>query len=173
MGLTEECARTRAGHGDPAALLGEFRRALVLVPLVRGGLLSGVYGGIRWIHAFTDEGALTRFLLARGQRPTSETEYAAMRGARLLDAVIPRYADGPCGVALDVADPDQAMFLPPMVGVVPDEVALDAAPPEDRERARPPGRDRSPRDQPSGDQAPQDQPAHDQPAHVREAEEAR
>ncbi|MFT2016463.1 hypothetical protein ACMA1D_11550 [Streptomyces sp. 796.1] len=125
MGLVDECVAVRAGEGDPHALIGEFRRAIVLVPVVRGGLLSSSYGGIRWIYAFTDEGALIRFLLTRGQPPATDQEYAAVLGARLLDVVIPAHADEPCGVALDVADPDRSMFFPPVSGIVPDEAAVD------------------------------------------------
>ncbi|GAA4675212.1 hypothetical protein [Streptomyces youssoufiensis] len=125
MGLVDECAAVRAGEGDPRALVGEFRRAIVLVPVVRGGLLSAVYGGIRWLHAFTDESALARFLLTQGAPPEAGQEYAAVRGARLLDVVVPGHAAEPCGVALDVADPDRSMFFPPVTGIVPDEAAVD------------------------------------------------
>ncbi|RCG20730.1 hypothetical protein DTL70_20850 [Streptomyces diacarni] len=86
MELPDEIAATRAGTGDPAALVGEFRRTAVLVPTVSpaGGagpldagppdvgppdegrldgdrLMSAGYGGVRWIFAFTDEAALARF----------------------------------------------------------------------------------------------------------------
>jgi hypothetical protein len=44
-------------------------------------------------------------------------------GARLLDVAVP--ATGvPCGVALDVGSEDGVLF-PPVVGVVPDAVAVD------------------------------------------------
>ncbi|MBB5938062.1 hypothetical protein [Streptomyces zagrosensis] len=126
MGLADECAAMRAGDGDPAALLGEFRRAVVLVPVLRGGWMSSAYGGIRWIYAFTDESALARFLLSQEAPPNEDQEYGAVLGARLLDAVIPGLGDGqPCGVALDVADPDHSTFFPPVRGIVPDHVAVD------------------------------------------------
>ncbi|WP_443059352.1 hypothetical protein [Streptomyces sp. NBC_00435] len=70
MELTAEIAATRDGSGDPARLLGEFRRAVLLVPLADGpdgGLMSAASGGIRWIYAFTDEEALARFAGARGE----------------------------------------------------------------------------------------------------------
>ena len=57
MELPYEIRASRAGEGNPAALLGEFRRSAVLVPLFQGGLMSGDFGGIRWIYAFTDEAA--------------------------------------------------------------------------------------------------------------------
>nr|WP_155073947.1 hypothetical protein [Streptomyces taklimakanensis] len=105
-------------------MLGEFRRAAVLVPLVEGGLLTGVFGGIRWIHAFTDEAALARFARTRGAPPDRAWEYAAVLGARLLDVIVPEM-DGPAGVAVNVADEDGAMLFPPVKGIVPDAVAVD------------------------------------------------
>ncbi|MDI3405914.1 hypothetical protein QIS96_19080 [Streptomyces sp. B-S-A6] len=140
-------------HGNPAAvggptaeqarrqfasLLGQFRRTAVLVPLTGGGagaegavqgggFWTAEHGGIRWILGFSDEGALARFALARGEgaRPW---EYQTVLGARLLDVAVPAVArDGmPCGVALDTADEQDALLFPPVTGVVPDAVAIDA-----------------------------------------------
>ncbi|WP_374199328.1 hypothetical protein [Streptomyces sp. ISL-44] len=107
-------------------MLGEFRRSLLLAPLsgVEGGLMSGWQGGVRWIYAFTDEEALSRFAAARGASG-QEWEYLAILGARLLDAVIPG-GDGPTGVAVNVADEEGSMLFPPVVGIVPDAQAVDA-----------------------------------------------
>ncbi|PJE93836.1 hypothetical protein CUT44_32055 [Streptomyces carminius] len=124
MDLVEEIAAVRAGRGNPHAMLGEFRRTAVLVPVVDGGLLTGVFGGIRWIYAFTDEPAMARFARAKDAAPGQEWEYEAVLGARLLDAVIPG-ADGPAGVAVNVADEDGSMLFPPVKGVVPDAAAVD------------------------------------------------
>ena len=41
------------------AVLGEFRRSLLLVPIRDGGILAGNQGGLRWIFAFTDTDTLT------------------------------------------------------------------------------------------------------------------
>ncbi|MCX4806247.1 hypothetical protein ACFWWM_05145 [Streptomyces sp. NPDC058682] len=133
MGLPEEIAAMRGGSGHSGRLLGEFRRTPLLVPLSEGddgGLMSGWQGGVRWIYAFTDEGALARFAEARGAGPGTaagarEWEYLSILGARLLDAVIPT-VDGPTGVAVDVADEDASMLFPPVVGIVPDACAVDA-----------------------------------------------
>ena len=115
----------RAGVGDPGALVGELRRTAVLVPTVgEDQLMSGVFGGVRWIIAFTDEGALGRFALSRGGDPGRPWDYAAVLGARLLDAVVPAQGE-PTGVAVDVADEDSSMLFPPVVGIVPDAVAVD------------------------------------------------
>lgn len=35
----------------------------------------------------------------------------------------------PAGVAVNVADPDGSMLFPPVVGIVPDAVAVDAGVP--------------------------------------------
>ncbi|MFE2426584.1 SseB family protein [Streptomyces sp. NPDC059373] len=111
-----------------AALLGEFRRNTVLVPLdAGGGMWSAESGGIRWIYAFSDEAELARFAAARGARPESpgsDWEFISVLGARLLDVVIPQVGV-PTGVALDVAGERPVMF-PPVAGIVPDAVAVDA-----------------------------------------------
>ncbi|MGP2441068.1 SseB family protein [Streptomyces sp. JW3] len=112
------------GQGDPRALVGEFRRSEVLVPVVDGSVLSAEAGGIRWLFAFTGAAALERFARGRG---TTGLEAVPVPGARLLDQVIVA-AGGPAGVALDAAGP-AGLVLPPVRGVVPDAVALDAAGP--------------------------------------------
>ncbi|MFF4104042.1 SseB family protein [Streptomyces sp. NPDC001903] len=126
MELTGEIAAVRDGQGDPARLVGEFRRAVLLAPLADGpggGLMSAVQGGIRWFYAFTDEEALARFVQARGAGD-QEWEYLAILGARLVDAVVPM-VDGPAGVAVNVADENGSMFFPPVAGIVPDAYAVD------------------------------------------------
>ncbi|KOV91427.1 hypothetical protein ADL04_33640, partial [Streptomyces sp. NRRL B-3648] len=51
-----------------AVLLGVFRRTAVLVPVDGDGApLAGDVGGVRWIYAFSNELALARFALARGE----------------------------------------------------------------------------------------------------------
>lgn len=107
-----------------AVLLGEFRRTAVLVPVdEEGDPLTGDFGGVRWIYAFSDESALARFALARGEGGR-EWAYQRWLGARLLDAMVPAVGV-PCGVALDCADGEDGMVFPPVRGVVPDEVAVD------------------------------------------------
>ncbi|MFE4176993.1 hypothetical protein ACFRR7_34000 [Streptomyces sp. NPDC056909] len=127
--LVGRVAERRAGVGDPRALVGELRRALVLVPLVGGGLWTAEFGGVRWVCGFTDEGALARFAKARdagdGRVSGREWEFAGIRGARLLDEVIPAMGV-PAGVAVNIADADGSMLFPPVVGIVPEAVAVDA-----------------------------------------------
>ncbi|MFJ3907719.1 SseB family protein [Streptomyces vinaceus] len=129
MELTAEIAAFRAEAGDPGRLLGEFRRAVLLVPRSAGSvdsdgaLMSAVSGGIRWFYAFTDEEAMARFAEARGEA-SREWPYLAILGARLVDAVVPE-VDGPAGVAVNVADTDGSMMFPPVAGIVPDACAVD------------------------------------------------
>ncbi|WP_069741031.1 hypothetical protein [Streptomyces sp. EN23] len=133
VALADRIAERRAGVGDPRALVGELRRALVLVPYDRGGLWTAEFGGIRWVCGFTDEAALARFAAERAvvegaEAPSRSWEYATFRGARLLDEVIPAMGV-PAGVAVNVADPDGSMLFPPVVGIVPDAVAVDGGVP--------------------------------------------
>ncbi|MBT2442132.1 SseB family protein [Streptomyces sp. ISL-36] len=126
MELAAEIAAYRDGRGDPARLVGEFRRAVLLAPLAEGadgGLMSAVSGGIRWLYAFTDEEALARFAQARGAAG-QEWEYLSILGARLVDAVVPM-AEEPAGVAVNVADEDGSMLFPPVAGIVADAYAVD------------------------------------------------
>ncbi|MFF8193923.1 hypothetical protein ACF05L_24420 [Streptomyces bobili] len=129
--LAEQIADRRAGTGDSRALLGELRRARMLVPLDRGGLWTGRFGGVRWVFAFTGEEALARFAQSRARESGSAQdsvrpwEFAELLGARLLDEIIPEMGE-PAGIAVDVADPDGSMLFPPAMGIVPDTVAVDA-----------------------------------------------
>ncbi|MDT0486310.1 SseB family protein [Streptomyces sp. DSM 41640] len=116
-GVSAEALR----QGNLRAVVGEFRRSEVLVPVVDGSLLSAESGGIHWLFAFTDEAALERFAEARGE-PVPER--IPVYGARLLDQVIPR-VDGPAGIAVDAGSPT-GLVLPPVTGIVPDAVAVDA-----------------------------------------------
>ncbi|MEV7180274.1 hypothetical protein, partial [Kitasatospora sp. NPDC093679] len=101
-GLVHQVRMVRAGAGDPGSMLAVFRSSAVLVPQTADGLVwSGDEGGIRWIHAFSDEAELTAFLAARGHAP-GEVPYLTVFGSRLLDVAVPA-AGVPCGVALDVA----------------------------------------------------------------------
>ncbi|MFG2532627.1 SseB family protein [Streptomyces sp. NPDC048516] len=123
MSLTDEIAAVHAGQPDPGALVGEFRRTHVLLPTVDDTFLSAELDGIRWLYAFTDEDALSRFALSRGSEPGTEWRYVAVSGARVLDVLIPAI-EGPAGVALDAGSEQGALF-PPVSGIVPDSAAVD------------------------------------------------
>ncbi|MEU3753407.1 SseB family protein [Streptomyces olivoreticuli] len=125
MSLRDEVAAVHAVRGRPAALVGEFRRTAVLVPMDgQGGLWTAEFGGVQWIHAFTDEIALARFAAARGEA-ARDWEYRSVLGARLLDVVVPAVGE-PTGVALDVGG-DRPMMFPPVAGIVPEHAAVDGA----------------------------------------------
>lgn len=111
------------GEGDLRAAVGEFRRSEVLVPVVDDSLVSVEAAGIRWIFAFTDDAALTRFAEARGE---AIDELVPAYGAWLLDRVIPRVG-GPVGIAVD-AGSATGMTLPPVAGIVPDTAVAVAVP---------------------------------------------
>ncbi|GAB1337532.1 hypothetical protein ACE1SV_41220 [Streptomyces sp. E-15] len=118
-------ARPDDGRRAFAALLGEFRRTAVLVPLDEetGAPLAADHGGLRFLLAFSDEEALARYAVARGEA-AREWRYLTVLGARLLDAAVPAVGV-PCGVALDCADGADGMVFPPVRGIVPDAVAVD------------------------------------------------
>ncbi|MDQ8707118.1 SseB family protein [Streptomyces sp. LHD-70] len=102
------------------ALIGEFRRSLVLVPLRDGGVMTGDQAGLRWIFAFTDTDTLTAFAQSRGEG--GEWSFRRVYGARLLDETLAEI-DVPCGVAVDIGS-EGAFLLPPAKGIVPDGVAV-------------------------------------------------
>ncbi|MEU8540728.1 hypothetical protein AB0C52_12225 [Streptomyces sp. NPDC048717] len=120
--LARRISEQRAGTGDPRALVGEMRRAVLLIPSTGAGLWSARSGGIRWICAFTDEEALARFAVHHGpgSRPM---DYVALLGARIVDEVVPSL-DEPAGLAVDIADEDNSMFFPPVTGIVPAHTAV-------------------------------------------------
>nr|WP_237526152.1 SseB family protein [Streptomyces sp. SID4913] len=122
--MAERIAERRSGVGDPRALVGEMRRSVLLVPVSGDRLWSARVGGVRWVHGFTDETALARFV--RHHVPGDEpVDYVALLGARIVDEVVPALGE-PAGLAVDVATEDGAMFFPPVVGIVPEAVAVDA-----------------------------------------------
>lgn len=112
-----------AGRRRFARLLGEFRRTVVLVPFdAHGSLWTADFNGVRWICAFSDEEALSRFARARGDSGR-EWEFRTILGARLLDVMVPMLP-GPAGVALDAGSED-GMLFPPVEGVVPEAAVVD------------------------------------------------
>ncbi|MCZ0989319.1 hypothetical protein BEK98_19110 [Streptomyces diastatochromogenes] len=107
--------------------LGEFRRRRVLVPYgENGAALTVEMHGARWLLAFTDEAALARYARARGEDGRT-WRYRAVWGAAVLDAGVPAVAGTglPCGVLVDAGDGERGLVLPPVVGIVPETVAVD------------------------------------------------
>ncbi|MFE1307732.1 hypothetical protein [Streptomyces sp. NPDC058755] len=119
--------RLRAHRRRFHARLGEFRRRRVLVPYgENGAALTVETHGARWLLAFTDEAALARYARARGEGDRV-WRYRAVWGAAVLDAGVPAVAEAglPCGVLVDAADGERGTVLPPVVGIVPEAVAVD------------------------------------------------
>lgn len=124
--MTPEGAEREAAEAAALAevmeMVGEFRRSLVLAPLLDGGWMSAEQAGLRWLYAFTSEETLAAFARGRGQG--GEWEFQRVYGARLLDEVIPGL-EFPCGVAVD-AGSEGGVLLPPVRGIVPEHAAIDA-----------------------------------------------
>ncbi|MER7845703.1 hypothetical protein ABTZ03_17355 [Kitasatospora sp. NPDC096077] len=122
-GLVHHVRMLRAGAGDPLVMLAQFRLSAVLVP--RWGdeaVWSADQGGLRWIFAFSSEQELAAFVRSKGL-PLDGFRYMTVLGSRLLDVAVPGLGV-PGGIALDTAG-KEPMLLPPLRGIVPDEVALD------------------------------------------------
>ncbi|MFF7976715.1 hypothetical protein [Streptomyces sp. NPDC007905] len=83
-------------------------------------------GGVRWILAFTGEAALARYAVARGEAART-WRYWGLWGAALLDEAVPTVAASgmPCGVLVNAADGEHGLVLPPVAGVVPEDVAVN------------------------------------------------
>ncbi|MGW5118134.1 SseB family protein [Streptomyces noursei] len=120
----DEVAACHEGRPNPAALVGEFRRTIVILPIVDDAFLTAELDGIRWLYAFSDEAALSGFAAERGGEPDPEWRYVSVVGARVLDVLVPAIGR-PVGVALD-AGSEHGMVFPPVSGIVPDRVAIDA-----------------------------------------------
>lgn len=119
----EQVDALASARSEFAILFGEFRRTAVLVPFdPHGSLWTADQNGVRWICAFSNEEALARFAEAQGDS-NREWTYRTILGARLLDAMVPMLP-GPAGVALDAGSAN-GVLLPPVAGIVPDQVAVD------------------------------------------------
>ncbi|QKW08520.1 hypothetical protein HUT18_21275 [Streptomyces sp. NA04227] len=92
-------------------------------PVAEAPPLSGEFGGVRWLYAFSDEEALARWALARGEGDRM-WNYRRVQGAWLLDVAVP-LVRMPCGVALDAGREGGGMLFPPVRGIVPETVAAD------------------------------------------------
>ncbi|MEU9330108.1 SseB family protein [Streptomyces canus] len=134
------------GQGDGDRLLAAFRTAALYVPFdqsaedageVNGtqgdAMCSGEADGVRWLYAFTSTTELERFARARAEAGTDpgwasgRIRYWTVLGSRLLDIAVPTAvaeSRTPTGVAVDVGG-IRPLLLPPLSGVVPDQVAVD------------------------------------------------
>ncbi|MER6288061.1 SseB family protein [Streptomyces sviceus] len=138
------------GRGDGDRLLAAFRAAALYVPLAEGdaeaasvsaadvsgaqeqAMCSGESDGVRWLYAFTSATELERFARTRVEAGTDpgwasgRVRYWTVLGSRLLDVAVPAAVietRTPTGVAVDVGGIRQ-FLMPPVSGVVPDQVAV-------------------------------------------------
>lgn len=122
LSAADVIARFRAGQITAADMMAAIRAAVLLVPVVEPDRVwVGTSAGMGWLCAFTTTKQLARFARARGEGDR-EWSFARVRGERLLGPLL-RGLGCVCGVALDVAGP-QPMLLPPLRGVVDDDLAL-------------------------------------------------
>ncbi|MDT0486205.1 SseB family protein [Streptomyces doebereineriae] len=140
------------GQGDGDRLLAAFRAAALYVPFAAvdadrdpetsvadaddaqdQAMCSGEADGVRWLYAFTSTAELERFARARAEAGTDpgwasgRIRYWTVLGSRLLDIAVPAAvaeSRTPAGVAVDVGG-IRPLLLPPLSGVVPDQVAVD------------------------------------------------
>ncbi|MGA9309507.1 MAG: hypothetical protein WBV74_03945 [Pseudonocardiaceae bacterium] len=86
--------------------------------------MAGDCGDVRWLYGFTTPAELAAWVVARGGDGDVEHGYVTVRGSRLLDVAV-REVGVPAGIAIDAAG-SRPMLLPPVRGIVPDDVAVDA-----------------------------------------------
>ncbi|MBC3843387.1 hypothetical protein GXW82_33720 [Streptacidiphilus sp. 4-A2] len=79
-------------------------------------------GGVHWLAAFTSPDALKRFVLKWGAVDGQVVEFVTVYCWRLLDEATVKVG-GAVGLAVDLGS-DQPVLLPPVTGIVPQEVAV-------------------------------------------------
>jgi len=115
--------RYREGGGDPEAFLKAFRENTVYLQRIDPLSLPVVtVEGLNWLAAFSSPELLQAHLAARGE--STDALYLAVTGERLLDHYLPALPR-PTGVVFDNGS-EHMMTLPPMRGIVADELAVDA-----------------------------------------------
>jgi hypothetical protein len=115
--------RYREGGGDPEAFLRAFRESTVYLQRIDPLSLPVVtVEGLNWLAAFSSPELLQGHLAARGE--STEAHYLAVTGGRLLDHYLPALPR-PTGVVFDNGS-EHMMTLPPVRGVVADELAVNA-----------------------------------------------
>lgn len=113
----------RDGAGDPEAFLRAFRASTVYLQRIDPLSLPMVtIDGLNWLAAFSSLELLKQHLEAR--RESVDVDYLAVTGERLLDHYLPALPR-PTGVVFDNGAPHM-MTLPPVRGIVADELAVDA-----------------------------------------------
>ncbi|WP_086660709.1 SseB family protein [Lentzea kentuckyensis] len=115
--------RYREGGGDPEAFVRAFRQSTVYLQRIDPLSLPVVtIEGLHWLAAFSSPELLQQHLAARGE--STEAVYLAVTGGRLLDHYLPALPRR-TGVVFDNGA-EHMMSLPPVRGIVSDELAVDA-----------------------------------------------
>ncbi len=115
--------RCRDGGGSPEAFVKAFRESTVYLQRIDPLSLPVVtIEGLSWLAAFSSPELLRRHLAARGE--STEAAYLAVSGQRLLDHYL-RALPRPTGVVFDSGS-EHMMSLPPVRGIVADDLAVDA-----------------------------------------------
>ncbi|MEE4024223.1 SseB family protein [Gordonia sp. PKS22-38] len=97
--LVDEIDAFYQGFGQPAALIGALRTAVLLVPVSEAGCVwRTVVDGVGWIGVFTSEREYAKFLAARGEY--GPAKYHAMLGSRIVDDVTLSFDDA-TGIVID------------------------------------------------------------------------
>ncbi|GAB2819572.1 SseB family protein [Lentzea nigeriaca] len=115
--------RYREGGGNPEAFLKAFRQSTVYLQRIDPLSLPVIkIEGLNWLAAFSSLELLKQHLEAR--RESIDVSYLAVTGERLLDHYLPALPR-PTGVVFDNGA-EHMMTLPPVRGVVADELAVTA-----------------------------------------------
>lgn len=124
--LVAEASRLREGEGDAERFAQLFRACSVQVEVVTeetGHALPCVpYDGSTWVPVFSELAHMAEFLRAC-ERGSEEVQHGALTGAELLDSCLPMLPRG-TGLLLDPMS-EHVLALPPVVGIVPAELAVD------------------------------------------------
>lgn len=107
---------------DGAGLVSAFRESSLLLPVLgEHTVATAELRGITWVVTFTSETELALFAEAR-DAGADNWRYVVLNGAAIVDEVLPTVGRR-VGVAVDVAG-ERPLFLPPVTGIVPSEVAV-------------------------------------------------
>lgn len=134
--ITDDARVFYTGHSSGPGLVQAFRCSRVVFAGLEGPtrILTVERGGLTWLPVFTDRQQLVAFHQARAAAGTSTVVgeagvvgglvWVGALGARVLDFYLPALGS-PVGVMVDPLS-QYPVALPPLQGLVPESVALDA-----------------------------------------------
>ncbi len=125
--LIAAVSAVRAGGGDMDLVVRLFRNTTLWVETdsdERGHAVRSVqFDGLHWLPVFSSLLRLALFCQA-GDRGERHITYGTITGDEILRSCLPALPFG-TGVLLDAAS-DHVLTLPPVAGIVPDSLAVDA-----------------------------------------------